>query len=87
MADAATTTAAAVWNTTLTHRDELIHSNNPALDERLVAVEEHLLGLAAPDLEGVILKLNLLWDEQLHGQDQDSERKLAVLADLRRLAA
>ncbi len=82
-------TAHAVWTTALAHRDELIHSNEqgPALDDRLAAVEEHLLGLAAPDLGGVTLKLELLWEGQLHGQDQDSERKLAVLADLRRLAA
>lgn len=82
-------TAHAVWTTALAHRDELIHNldQNPALDERLAAVEERLLDLAAPDLAGVLLKLELLWDGQLHGQDQDSEHKLAVLADLRRLAA
>lgn len=89
MADTAPNTATAVWKTTLTHRAELIHNINqsPALDERLAAVEEHLLGLAAPDLEGVTLKLQILWDGQLHGHDRGSEQKLAVLADLRRLTA
>lgn len=95
MADTPSTTAEAVWTTTAAHRAEIIHNlqqnHNPSqsreLEDRLAAVEERLLDLDAPDLEGVALKLNLLWDSQLHGQDQDSERKLAVLADLRRLAA
>jgi hypothetical protein len=93
MADTPTTTAKAVWTTTLAHRAELIHNlnQNPDqrrdLEDRLVAVEERLLDLDAPDLEGVALKLSLLWEGKLHGQDRDSEHKLAVLADLRRLTA
>jgi hypothetical protein len=87
MADAAPNTATAVWNTTVAHRATLIQNHDPALDECLVAVEEQLLDLDAPDLAGVIVKLEILWDGQLHGQDQDSEHKLAVVADLRRLAA
>lgn len=91
MAEAANTTATAVWHDLLTHRAELIHNQNHTpdhdLDEQLVEVVEQLLDFAAPDLAGVVIKLQLLWDGQLHGQDQDSEHKLAVLADLNRLAA
>jgi hypothetical protein len=87
MADAATTTATAVWNTTVAHRATLIQNHDPALDEQIAAVEEQLLDLAASDLAGVIVKIEILWEGQLHGRDQDSEHKLAVLADLRRLAA
>lgn len=33
------------------------------------------------------LERRLLWDEQLHGQDQVSGQKTLILDDLRRLAA
>jgi hypothetical protein len=93
MAETAHTTAKADWNTAVACRADIINSldenssHDQGLDERLAAVENHLLGLAAPDLAGVTLKLELLWEGQLHGHDRDSEHKLAVLADLRRLAA
>lgn len=87
MAETPTTATPTAWHHLMSLRDDLIHSNDPDHDEQLAAVEERLLGLAAPDLAGVVIKLQLLWDGQLHGQDQDSARKLAVLADLNRLAA
>jgi hypothetical protein len=84
MANEPGNTASAVWHDLLAHRSDLIHSND---DQQLAAIEERLLDLPAPDLQGVVIKLRLIWDGQLHGQDQDSEHKLAVLADLHRLAA
>jgi hypothetical protein len=91
MAGTPNTTPQGVWNYLVAERDEIINTLNhnqalnPQLDERLAAVEEQLLQLPAPDLTGVTTKLELLWQTELHGLDQGSQQKLAILADLRRL--
>ena len=89
MAEKPTTTAHAVWNHLLAKREDLIHNltqnPNPQLDERLARVEQQLLALAAPDIPGIVTKLELLWSAELHGQDDHSRQKQLVLSDLRRL--
>lgn len=93
MADQPTSSAPTIWASTIAHIDALhaqLHDapdNTGALEERLIASEEHLLDLPAPDLAGVICKLGLIWEEQLHGQDQVSHQKALILEDLQRLAA
>ena len=93
MADTPTSSAPSIWASTIANIDDLHQQldgaadNTRALEERLIASEEYLLDLQAPDLAGVIRKLELIWEEQLHGQDQVSGQKAQVLDDLRRLAA
>jgi hypothetical protein len=92
MANKPATTATAVWNTALAQREEIIHNlnqnpgQNRQLEDRLVAVEEQILELAAPDLAAVALKLKLLWEAQLEGLDDESRQKRLVLSDIQRLA-
>ena len=95
MAEAADTTAAAVWTTTLNTRAEIVNdlNQNPSpsqtqeLEDRLAAVDNRLLQLDAPDVQGVTLKLELLWEASLDGEDNESRQKRSILADLRRLIA
>tara|TARA_R110002167_G_scaffold350515_1_gene562743 strand:- start:1184 stop:1468 length:285 start_codon:yes stop_codon:yes gene_type:complete len=93
VADTPTSSAPSIWASTIANIDDLHQQldgaadNTRALEERLIASEEYLLDLQAPDLAGVIRKLELIWEEQLHGQDQVSGQKVQVLDDLRRLAA
>jgi len=92
VADTPTSSAPSIWASTIANIDDLHQQldgaadNTRALEERLIASEEYLLDLQAPDLAGVIRKLELIWEEQLHGQDQVSGQKVQVLDDLRRLA-
>jgi len=58
-----------------------------AIEDRLAVAEDELLDLHAPDIAGVIRKLEMLWDGQLHAQDRTSGHKLTLLEDLQRLAA
>ncbi|WP_103729391.1 hypothetical protein [Novosphingobium sp. HII-3] len=58
-----------------------------AIEDRLTVAEDELLDLHAPDIAGVIRKLEVLWDGQLHAQDRISGHKLTLLEDLQRLAA
>lgn len=89
MADTPNSTAQSVWNAALDERNEIIHNltqnPNPQLDERLAQVEEQMLALAAPDIPGIVTKLQLLWSAELHGEDDESRHKQLVLSDLRRL--
>lgn len=93
MADKPTSSAPSIWASTIAHIDALhaqLHGapdNARALEKRLIASEGYLLDLPAPDLAGVIRKLGLIWEEQLHCQDQTSSQKALILCDLQRLAA
>ena len=90
MADTPTTTVARAWASTTSVINNLRQQldtepgNRRAIEDRLADAEDQLLDLAAPDLQGTIRKLELLWEGQLHGMDRDSMRKLTVLDDLRR---
>jgi len=92
MANQPTSSAPTIWASTIANIDALHQQldgaadNIRALEERLSASEEYLLDLQAPDLAGVIRKLELIWEEQLHGQDRVSDQKVLILDDLRRLA-
>ncbi|KMS55501.1 hypothetical protein V474_19420 [Novosphingobium barchaimii LL02] len=91
MADTPTSSVARIWASATTNIDNLHQqlgsepADRRALEERLAASEEHLLGLRAPDITGVIRKLDTLWQQQLHGLDGVSRQKLMVIQDLRRL--
>lgn len=93
MADQPTSSAPTIWASTIAHIDSLhaqlqgTPDNARVLEERLTASEGYLLNLPAPDLAGVIRKLSLIWEEQLHGQDQTSTQKVLILEDLQRFAA
>ncbi|MPS70929.1 MAG: hypothetical protein E2586_20840 [Novosphingobium sp.] len=90
MADTPTSSAPIVWASTTADIDALHQqlgsetANRRALEDQLAASEEDLLGLQAPDVSGVIRKLEVLWEQQLHGMDQASGWKLQILDDLRR---
>jgi hypothetical protein len=92
MAVQPTSSEARIWASATTNIDALrqqLGSENAdrrALEDQLVACEEHLLGLQAPGVSGVIRKLEVLWEQQLHGMDQVSGWKLQILGDLRRHA-
>lgn len=86
-------TAQLAWASTINRRNHLIDALDlpgnaqDDIEKMIAANEEFLLDLAAPDFEGVILKLELLWEAQLHGFDQDSRRKRLIIEDLHRLTA
>lgn len=90
MADTPTSSAARIWASATTNIDALHQqlgsetANRRALEDQLAACEQDLLGLQAPDVSGVIRKLAILWEQQLHGMDQASGWKLQILNDLRR---
>jgi hypothetical protein len=92
MANQPPSTAIAVWNTVLARRAELINSlkmgphHVRGREDELARVEEQMLNLSAPDFYGIAAKLELLWTEQLHGEDDESRHKLLILDDLHRLA-
>lgn len=93
MADTPTSSAPRLWASATSHINDLHQQlgsatgKRRALEDRLAAVEDYLLDLQAPDLAGVIRKLELLWSAQLHGQDRTSKHKLMILDDLRRHSA
>ena len=55
--------------------------------DRFQAAEEALLGQPAPDFEAVIEKLLIIWEDELAIVTPDSIPLMAVVGDLRRLAA
>lgn len=88
MADTPTITPDPAWHPTLALREELIHSlaDNPSdprsIENRLAAVEETLLDMRAPDFDGVLLKLQILWNGRLDDHDDEARRKRRVIGDL-----
>ncbi len=53
-----------------------------ALERAVAAQEEQLLELPAPHFTAVIRKLELLWECQLEGTDDETAARLLVLEDL-----
>jgi len=91
MADTPISSVALIWASATNNIDALNQqlslelADRRALEDRLAASEEHLLDLRAPDIAGVIRKLESIWQHSLHGQDNLSRQKLTVIEDLRRL--
>ncbi|QVM85251.1 hypothetical protein [Novosphingobium decolorationis] len=92
MADTPTSSVALAWASAASTIDTLLQQldsapdNDRELQDRLAAAEDALVDLPAPNIAGVLRKLELLWEQQLHGQDRTSVQKLTILDDLQRLA-
>lgn len=56
-----------------------------ALEQAMVAAQDNLLDTSAPNLAAVRQKLEILWEAQLHGLDQNSHERCLILDDLSRL--
>lgn len=91
MADSRSTSLIDMWNYLLERRHETLRrAGEELIEDReawtvIEATEETMLGLVAPSLALVRVKLGLLWSGTLHGKDRYSRQKLLVLEDLRDL--
>ena len=89
MAETPATNETAAWHPTRELREALIHRLNHThsrlTELRIAAIEEKLLGMPAADLEGVLLKLHLLWSAQLDGDCAEARHKRLILDDLTQL--
>jgi len=82
------------WDAWHTKRDELkrkhrvteLERSADAAWEKAYAAEARLMNTPAPDLAAVLHKLTMVWGENGKCDRGDEEDKLAILADLRRLA-
>ena len=73
------------YNTYLNLNQRLIQARadeRDALERAVAAQEEQLLELPAPHFTAVIRKLELLWECQLDGTDDETAARLLVLEDL-----
>lgn len=89
MASKALNARAQRWKTTfekyLSLNQRLIEApahERDALEREVAAQEEQLLELPAPHFTAVIRKLELLWECQLDGTDDETAARLLVLEDL-----
>ncbi|MCJ2180820.1 hypothetical protein [Novosphingobium album (ex Hu et al. 2023)] len=93
MADQPTSSAGDAW-ASITNIIDTVHQqlqagtgDIPAAEERLVAAEELLLTMKAPNIDAVIRKLQMLWEYRLEGMHLDAVSRRQILDDLRHLAA
>lgn len=86
MADMPATNENSAWHPTRELREVLIHrlglTHSRLTELRIAAVEERLLNMRAADLEGVLLKLHLLWNAQLNDDTDEARHKRLILDDL-----
>ena len=86
MANTPATNDNSAWHPTRELREALIHklehSHSRLTELRIASVEEKLLGMPSADLEGVLLKLHLLWSAQLDGDSDEARHKRLILEDL-----
>jgi hypothetical protein len=94
MATNTSTTRRASWErayrkyTAINHRLEQAQPHErDQLEQAVAAQQEDLLEMNAPHLVGVLHKLEVLWEGQLEGLDQESEFKRLILEDLSDLCA
>lgn len=94
MANEATNARRENWKRLFQNLTELNQRLNEApaqdrdgLERAIAAQEDDLLETPSPSFGAVITKLELLWSEQLHGLDPESEAKRLVLEDLGSLIA
>ena len=92
MTDTATTTRRARWNSAFATYTELnqklVLAQGPdaeAIEQLLCAQQDELLDLTSPTLAAVRIKLELMWEAELHGLDQSSEEKRLIIEDLQDL--
>ena len=62
-------------------------SESDTIHERYMLAEDSLLATAAPDLDAVIRKLEIIWEDELDVVTPDSYSMMAVIGDMRRLLA
>jgi hypothetical protein len=70
---------------TLTEQHAAIKAKADEAGDRLVQAEEALLDLHAPDLPAVIEKLEIIFEPAMWNECLESERKVTVIGDLRRI--
>ncbi len=72
----------------LNHRlDEAHPRERDQLERAVAAQQEKLLEMNAPHFVGVLHKLEVLWEGQLDGLDQESEFKRLIIEDVSDLCA
>lgn len=91
MADQRPNTSASSWHQIVHQRRALIDENraspSSATEARIFDLEDQLLDMGAADIEGVILKLEMLFEQYMHEQSHEAYQRLGVIGDLRRLAS
>jgi hypothetical protein len=82
------------WNTAYSHYlslnqqlDQAPPAERDALERAMAAQQDTLLDMSAPTFLAVMHKLEMLWEGQFEGLDQESEEKLLIIADLSELCA
>ena len=89
MAEFTPSTPHAEWNAIATERLELMNrtanDEHPDTGKRLAEVENQLLDGYAPDIEGVVLKLTVLWETIADQHSETAGQYLGVIGDLRRI--
>ncbi|MGD9715180.1 MAG: hypothetical protein AB7V46_24460 [Thermomicrobiales bacterium] len=82
------------WNSAISIYRNLNHQlakarppESERLERALAAQQDALLDLPAPSYEAVRVKLECLWEGDLHGMDRSSEEKRLILEDLHDLSA
>ena len=98
MTDRASNIRRALWDSTLKKYTKLSEKlaqaqaqnqapEAEAIEQLLCAQQDELLDLTSPTLAAVRIKLELLWEAEMHGLDQASEEKRLILEDLSDLGA
>lgn len=72
-------------NATATMGDSSSGTESNLASDRFVFAQEQLLDLHAPDIKGVIQKLDIIWEADLRRDDLEAQWKMGVLGDLWRL--
>lgn len=89
MANLPHNTSAPLWNNIARQRRELIDKNGASPSSKtetsICELEDQLLNTSATDLDGVILKLEILFEQYLHEHNEEAYQHLGVIGDLRRL--
>jgi hypothetical protein len=89
MADTPSTACARTWASTFDHLTALNHRldqapahERDAIESEIAALQDELLDTPAPSLKAVMLKLEILFEGEMHGLDQSSEERRLILEDL-----
>jgi hypothetical protein len=62
--------------------DQVPANERDQVEREIAALQDELLDTPAPTLTAVRQKLEMIWDGQLHGLDQNSEERRLLIEDL-----
>lgn len=81
----------AAWNSLVEDHgaivDRLAKDRSDETERSLVDVEERILDSWAPDISGLIFKLELLWGARFHEDSREARQLCRIVGDIRRLTA